>query len=68
MKDLTNRYKVGLSPIREALHRLLGEGCVQSVGQRGFTVPPLSRQDLEDITALRRFGGADAATIHPVLS
>lgn len=53
MKDLTTRYKVGLSPIREALHRLLGEGFVQSVGQRGFTVPPLSLEDLEDITALR---------------
>lgn len=53
MKDLSARYKVGLSPIREALHRLVGEGFVQSVGQRGFTVPPLSLEDLEDLTALR---------------
>ncbi|MDO8248338.1 MAG: FCD domain-containing protein [Rhodoferax sp.] len=53
MKDLSTRYKVGLSPIREALHRLVGEGFVQFVGQRGFTVPPLSLEDLEDLTALR---------------
>lgn len=53
MKDLMARYKVGLSPIREALHRLVGEGFVQTVGQRGFTVPPLSLEDLEDLTALR---------------
>lgn len=53
MKDLAARYQVGLSPIREALHRLVGEGFVHSVGQRGFTVPPLSLEDLEDLTALR---------------
>ncbi|HSV36245.1 MAG TPA: FCD domain-containing protein [Ramlibacter sp.] len=53
MKDLTARYQVGLSPIREALHRLVGEGFVLSVGQRGFTVPPLTLEDLEDLTALR---------------
>ena len=53
MKDLQARYQVGLSPIREALHRLVGEGFVTSVGQRGFTVPPLSLDDLQDLTALR---------------
>ena len=53
MKDLVARYKVGLTPVREALHRLVGEGFVTTVGQRGFTVPPLSLADLEDLTALR---------------
>lgn len=53
MRDLMARYEVGLSPIREALHRLVGEGFVQTVGQRGFTVPALSLEDLEDLTALR---------------
>jgi GntR family transcriptional regulator, carbon starvation induced regulator len=53
MKDLLARYKVGLTPIREALHRLVGEGFVLSTGQRGFTVPPLSLEDLLDLTALR---------------
>lgn len=53
MKDLVARYKVGLTPVREALHRLVGEGFVTTVGQRGFTVPPLSLADLEDLTSLR---------------
>jgi DNA-binding GntR family transcriptional regulator len=53
LKELTARYQVGMSPIREALHRLVGEGFVQTVGQRGFTVPPLSLEDLEDLTLLR---------------
>lgn len=53
MKDLAARYAVGLSPIREALQRLVGEGFVHSVGQRGFSVAPLSMEDLEDLTALR---------------
>ncbi|MDO8768712.1 MAG: FCD domain-containing protein [Burkholderiaceae bacterium] len=53
MKELTERYQVGTSPLREALHRLAGEGFVQFVGQRGFKVPSLSREDLEDLIALR---------------
>lgn len=54
MKDLTARYQAGLSPVREALQRLVGEGFVRNVGQRGFTVPDLSLEDLEDLTALRQ--------------
>jgi DNA-binding GntR family transcriptional regulator len=53
MKELSERYQVGTSPIREALHRLTGEGFVQFVGQRGFRVPPLSLDDLDDLTNLR---------------
>jgi GntR family carbon starvation induced transcriptional regulator len=54
MKELCDRYEVGTSPIREALHRLTGEGFVQFFGQRGFRVPPLSLADLDDLTDLRR--------------
>jgi len=53
IKDLCERYQVGMSPVREALHRLAGEGIVHLRGQRGFTVPPISGEDLEDITELR---------------
>lgn len=53
IKDLCSRYKVGMSPVREALHRLAGEGFVRLRGQRGFTVPPVSAEDLEDLTELR---------------
>jgi DNA-binding GntR family transcriptional regulator len=53
IKDLCDRYQVGSSPVREALHRLTGEHFVQFVGQRGFRVPPLSLADLDDLTDLR---------------
>lgn len=53
IKHLCARYKVGMSPVREALHRLAGEGFVRLRGQRGFTVPPISADDLEDLTDLR---------------
>lgn len=53
IKDLCARYDVGMSPVREALHRLAGEGFVHLRGQRGFTVPPVSAEDLEDLTELR---------------
>ncbi|MGQ0510723.1 MAG: GntR family transcriptional regulator [Betaproteobacteria bacterium] len=53
IRDLCVRYKVGMSPVREALHRLAGEGIVHLRGQRGFTAPPISADDLEDLTELR---------------
>lgn len=53
MRELTQLYEVGASPVREALHRLTGEGFVHFFGQRGFRVPPLSLEDLEDLTQLR---------------
>lgn len=53
MSDLTKRYGVGMSPIREALSRLAGEGLVKSEGQRGFRVADMSEEDFDEITALR---------------
>lgn len=50
---LSETYEIGASPIREALHRLVGEGLVIAIGQRGFRVPPLSLEDLLDITRTR---------------
>lgn len=53
MDDLTNRFEVGFSPIREALCRLLGEGFVELEPNRGFRVAPLSKEDLLDIALTR---------------
>jgi GntR family transcriptional regulator, carbon starvation induced regulator len=51
--DLRNEYEVSLSPLREALSRLAAVGYVVSEGQRGFSVAPVSRDDLIDANRIR---------------
>jgi GntR family carbon starvation induced transcriptional regulator len=47
------RYGVGATPVREALSRLAARGLVNAIGQRGFRVKPISREDLADIIRIR---------------
>ena len=47
------RYGVGATPLREALSRLAARGLVNAIGQRGFRVKPISRDDLADIVRIR---------------
>jgi GntR family transcriptional regulator, carbon starvation induced regulator len=51
--ELRARYKVGVSPLREALTRLAAERLVTAVGQRGFRVAPLTAYDVEDTLMTR---------------
>ena len=53
IEDLRQAYGTGASPLREALSRLAAEGIVVSIGQRGFRVPPVSVEELRDITSMR---------------
>nr|AFP97336.1 transcriptional regulator [Arhodomonas sp. Seminole] len=53
VKQLSDHYGIGASPIREALARLVGEGLVRVLGQRGFRVPPIDLEDLWDVTNTR---------------
>ncbi|MCS4502457.1 hypothetical protein KBTX_03437 [wastewater metagenome] len=53
VKQLSDHYGIGASPIREALARLVGEGLVLVFGQRGFRVPPIDLDDLWDVTNTR---------------
>jgi DNA-binding GntR family transcriptional regulator len=53
-RELRARYGVGVSPLREALTRLAADGIVVLEDQRGFSVAPVSRADLEDLTRLRQ--------------
>lgn len=51
---LRDRYQVGLSPLREALNRLAAYGLLIQENQRGFRVPRLDREELDDIAEMRR--------------
>lgn len=51
--DLRRDYDVGISPLREALSRLVSERLVTSSGQRGFRVAPLTVEDVADTMETR---------------
>jgi len=53
IQALSERYQIGATAIREALSRLVTEGLVESEDQRGFTVAPVSREELLDLTQTR---------------
>ncbi|MBR0650963.1 GntR family transcriptional regulator [Roseomonas terrae] len=55
LRDLTARFGYGATPLREALSRLAAEGFVLFEGQKGFSVPPVTRTHLLDITQSRQF-------------
>src|SRR5229473_704810 len=51
--DLVERYEIGATPLREGLSRLISRGLIVGIGQRGFRVAEVSREDLDDITCMR---------------
>ncbi|WP_160122258.1 GntR family transcriptional regulator [Rhodovarius lipocyclicus] len=60
LRALSERFGIGATPLREALSRLAAEGLVLSEGQRGFSVPPITREHLLDITRSRQITEAEA--------
>jgi DNA-binding GntR family transcriptional regulator len=53
LETLVQDYGIGMSPMREALARLVGDLLVVAEGQRGFWVPNISVSELDDITRTR---------------
>jgi GntR family transcriptional regulator, carbon starvation induced regulator len=53
IRRLCERYQMGLSPVREALNRVSRDGLVRQNDLRGFSVAPMSLEDLTDLTATR---------------
>src|SRR5258707_12006930 len=53
INDLVQRYDIGATPLREGLSRLISRGLIVGIGQRGFRVADISREDLLDITRMR---------------
>lgn len=60
VRDLSLRYEIGATPLREALSRLAARGLVELQGQRGFRVSPVTREHLLDITHTRQVVEAEA--------
>lgn len=60
LKRMCDAYGIGMSPLREALTRLVGDALVVSEGQRGFWVAPLSLHEFYDITRVRNLLEAEA--------
>lgn len=51
---LSAEYGIGASPLREALSKLSSEFLVIVEGQRGFSVAPISAQELKDVSQVRQ--------------
>jgi DNA-binding GntR family transcriptional regulator len=51
-RQLAQHYGFGIAPLREALSKLASERLVLFEGQRGFTVAPVSREELHDVCTL----------------
>lgn len=53
VRELAERFGVGLSPVRESLNRLSREWLVHHNELRGFSVSPVSEQDLDELIKAR---------------
>ena len=53
VQQLAATFGVALSPVREALNRLTSEGLVQLRDMRGFSVAPVSEEELAEISRTR---------------
>jgi len=60
LRELSERYGVGVIPLREALSRLAMSGFVDAEDQRGFRVAGVSPAELTDLTNIRKQLEADA--------
>jgi GntR family transcriptional regulator, carbon starvation induced regulator len=54
VQDLSRRYGVGASPLREALSRLTADGLVANESNRGFRVASVSIAEFLDVAENRR--------------
>ncbi len=53
IEAMCERYDAGQTPLREALNRLVADGLVERLEQRGFAVTGISADDLAEITRTR---------------
>lgn len=53
IEAISERYGIGMAPVREALNRLSSEGLVERKSQRGFFVAKISMAALEELVKTR---------------
>jgi DNA-binding GntR family transcriptional regulator len=53
IEAISERYGIGIAPVREALNRLSSEGLVERKSQRGFFVAEISMTALEELVQTR---------------
>ena len=53
LEEIRGKFGVSLSPLREAMSRLITTGLVEFMDQRGYRIASLSKKNLEEITRLR---------------
>jgi len=61
LEHLADELGISVTPVREALLALRGEGFVHLEPRRGFQVAPLSRQDVEDVFRVQADVAAELA-------
>lgn len=62
-RELIERYGCGISPLREALARLVSEGLLEASSHRGVKVPVPTLEDLNDIYRIRIALECEALTL-----
>jgi DNA-binding GntR family transcriptional regulator len=50
---LAEKYQIGTTPIRDALHRLALENLVQPVPRSGYVIAPITLNDIQELFELR---------------
>jgi DNA-binding GntR family transcriptional regulator len=63
LEPLAQKLGVSVTPVREAMGLLRGEGFVDKEPNRGFVVRRLSRQDIEDIYRVHAFVSGELAAL-----
>lgn len=54
VRELSERYNISVTPIKQALNRLVSEGIVEGIPRRGMIVRQLSVKDIVDYVETRR--------------
>ncbi len=60
LEDLRQQYGVSIPTLREVLNRLAADGFVVAEEQRGFSVAPISAENLKELASLRMLIEMDA--------